>query len=203
MTTTPDPFAVPAPPPDPQSPADSAPPNAGETVPGPAPDARPAAPTSGPRRPGRARPRADAAPVADAGAPDPAPDCAGRVVAMAGEVLALTADRFTPAEDVLDLVGWNAARIAAAYAVTEQAVIDQVLDSARAALAFAIMNRFGHLDLPEDGDLADFHLARLPEIPREFHGDLLNLATGIYPGYGAQPCPCCPAHVGARRVARP
>ena len=122
---------------------------------------------------------------------------------MAGEALALTADRFTPAEDVLDLVRWNASRIAAAYAVTDQSVIDQVLDSARAALAFAIMNRFGPADLPEGTDLADVHLARLSEIPREYHGDLLNTATGIYPGHGAQPCPCCPAHLGARHVSHP
>lgn len=72
MNPTPDPAAVVA------SPADGAPPHAGDTDPGPARDTRPAPPAYGPGRPARARPGADTAPDTDAGTPDPAPD-PGRV----------------------------------------------------------------------------------------------------------------------------
>jgi hypothetical protein len=124
-------------------------------------------------------------------APDPGPDPDGpapaepdtRVPTMAAEVLALTADRFAPTDDVLDLITWNTRRVTAAYGVTDQDLLRHVTSSAYAAMAFASRSRYGLAGIEPDGapDVAIArHLARLADIPREAHHDLLTVAARIY-----------------------
>jgi hypothetical protein len=122
-------------------------------------------------------------------APDPVPDTApdtrpadpdSAAPAIAAEILTLTADRFAPTDDLLDLITWNTGRITAAYGITDQDALGQVTSSVHAALAFAIVDRYGLAGIEHDGDIdqtATRHLARLTDIPREHHHDLLATAA--------------------------
>lgn len=127
-------------------------------------------------------PDPDPAPCPDPDGPAPAePDT--RVPTMAAEVLTLTADRFAPTDDVLDLITWNTRRVTAAYGVTDQDLLRQVTSSAHAAMAFAILSQYGIAGIEPDGDpdvTIAGHLARLADIPREAHHDLLTAAARIY-----------------------
>ena len=124
-------------------------------------------------------------------APDPCPDPHGpapadpdaRVPMMAAEVLTLTADRLAPADDVLDLITRNARRVTAAYGVTDQDLLRRVTSSTDAAMAFAVLSRYGLAGIEPDGDpdvTIAAHLARLSDIPREAHPGLLTAAARIY-----------------------
>jgi hypothetical protein len=121
-------------------------------------------------------------PVPDT-APDPGPaDPDSCAPAIAAEILTLTDERFAPTDDVLDLITWNTGRVTAAYRITDQGTLTQITSSVHAALAFAIVSRYGLAGIEHDGDVdqaAAKHLARLTDIPREHHHALLATAARV------------------------
>jgi hypothetical protein len=126
------------------------------------------------------------APCPDPDAPTPA-EPGARGPAMAAETLTLTADRFAPTDDALDMIRWDAERVSAAYGITDPDVTAEVVKAASAALAFAILSRYGTGGIEPDGDpgvTIAAHLARLTDIPREAHHDLLVTATRVYAPVG-------------------
>jgi len=116
-------------------------------------------------------------------APAPCPDPDARVPMMAAEVLTMTADRLAPTDDVLDLITRNARRVIAAHGVTDEDLLRRVTSSTDAAMAFAVLSRYGIAGIEPDGDpdvTIAGHLARLADIPREAHPGLLTAAARIY-----------------------
>lgn len=144
--------------------------------------------------PGPDTARGAACPPPDPYGPAPA-DPDPRVPVMAAEILTLTADRFAPTDEALDLIKWNTQRVTAAYGVADEDLLRQVTSSTHAALAFAIVCRYGTAGIEPGDDLdiaATDHLARLTDIPRETHHDLLTTAANLYrPEPHTRPCVAC------------